>query len=129
MFALRFFSRLLAVISPTRAARPQDETGHAGHLPLVKVNPRQASIALIQWRYPRSFSTAFNLRRDPATVSAQGRGGRRSGVMTRLGLVAGLAVAAFAVGSADAQQRPQRQRGGPQTLFEVEQVAITAGRL
>jgi heme O synthase-like polyprenyltransferase len=50
-------------------------------------------------------------------------------VMSRLGVVAGLVLVVLATSAADAQRRRERERPGPQGQFEVEQVAITAGRL
>src|SRR5687767_6119131 len=49
--------------------------------------------------------------------------------MTKLGLLAGLALAAFVVSAAEAQQRQRERAAGPQSKFDVEQVAISAGRL
>jgi hypothetical protein len=50
--------------------------------------------------------------------------------MIRLRVVAGLALVVFAISAAEAQQRRrERVPQGPQGQFEVEQVAISAGRL
>ena len=48
--------------------------------------------------------------------------------MTKLAVIAGLMLAVLATSATEAQQRRQRA-AGPQGQFDVEQVAITAGRL
>lgn len=49
--------------------------------------------------------------------------------MTKLAVIAGLMLALLATSAAEAQQRRRQQPAGPQGQFDVEQVAITAGRL
>ena len=49
--------------------------------------------------------------------------------MVKLPVIAGLVVVVLATSSAEAQRRRQRERPLPQGQFEIEQVAITAGRL
>ena len=49
--------------------------------------------------------------------------------MTKLAVIAGLMLAVLATSAAEAQQRRRQQPAGPQGQFDVEQVAITAGRL
>src|SRR5215204_7022340 len=49
--------------------------------------------------------------------------------MAKLRVIAALMLVVLATSSVDAQQRRRDRDAGPQGQFEVEQVAITAGRL